>query len=214
MREIITPDWPVGQKKYELLMLQQLLKNERLERILEIGTWTGGTALLWAKIVSKYDNGIVYCCDFSFNYGTHYSIEPGVNIMREYRDQVYAHTIYAKHVKEIPGNSHDPAYIEQVKNIVGPLVDFIFIDGDHEYEGVKADFYNFYPFVKPGGHIAFHDILDTEYHRKYGCMVAQFWNEIKNNFEYWEFIDNNSYPGLPEIMPSKAMGIGVIKKPL
>lgn len=36
-------------------------------------------------------------------------------------------------------------------------IDYIFIDGDHLYEAVKIDFEDWYPFVKNGGIVAFHD---------------------------------------------------------
>jgi len=212
MNEIIAPTWVMPQKKYEILMVQELLKNERIERIIEIGTWKGATALLFAMMVSKYENGMVYCCDLSFDYGVHYAHEAGTNIVREYR-QFYRASPCAKHIKELQGDSHDPIFIEHVKNVVGEPVDFMFIDGDHTYEGVKADFYNFSSLVKPGGYIAFHDIRDTEFHRSIGCNVAPFWEEIKNNYEYWEFIDSNKHQGWAgETIPSGCMGIGVIKK--
>lgn len=35
--------------------------------------------------------------------------------------------------------------------------DFIFIDGDHEYEAVKQDFEDWFKLISPGGFIAFHD---------------------------------------------------------
>jgi len=56
--------------------------------------------------------------------------------------------------------------IEPVKSVVNPVrmfsteaykqyedksISFIMIDGDHSYEGVKADVLNFYPKMKPGG---------------------------------------------------------------
>lgn len=37
-------------------------------------------------------------------------------------------------------------------------IDFIFIDGAHDYAGVRADFENFFPHVVPGGTLAFHDV--------------------------------------------------------
>ncbi len=37
--------------------------------------------------------------------------------------------------------------------------DFMFIDGDHTYEGVRDDIRNYYPFLKPGGIMLFHDFL-------------------------------------------------------
>jgi cephalosporin hydroxylase len=220
MNNIIVPDWPIAQKKYEILALQELLKKERIKRVLEIGTWSGGTALLWAKIVSKYEDGIVYCCDLSFKYGTLYCIEPGTELIREYPTQMYTASPASKHIVELQGDSHDPAYIERVKNTVEKeSLDFMFIDGDHSYEGVKQDFFNFSSLVKSKGYIAFHDITDSDYHRFYGVEVKKFWEEIKNDYEYWEFIDNNEYwhaaavrPNDMMKIPSKCMGIGVIKK--
>ena len=38
-------------------------------------------------------------------------------------------------------------------------IDFIFIDGSHQYEDVKQDVETFYPHVKPGGIIALHDVI-------------------------------------------------------
>jgi len=213
MNEIITPTWVMAQKKYEILMVQELLKNEKIERVVEIGSWKGSTALLFAMMVSKYENGIVYCCDLGFGsyYGVHYGLEAGTGIVREYRS-FYEASPYAKRIKELAGDTHDPMYIEHVKNVICEPVDFMFIDGDHSYDGVKADFYNFSPLVKPGGYIALHDIRDTDDHISRGCRVAPFWREIKDNYKHWEFIDSNEYPGWAgEIIPSDCMGIGVIK---
>jgi len=36
-------------------------------------------------------------------------------------------------------------------------VDFVFVDGAHDYEGVRDDIHFWMPTVKPGGIIAFHD---------------------------------------------------------
>jgi len=47
---------------------------------------------------------------------------------------------------------------EFVKTIEDESLDFIFIDGDHSYEGALRDFKNFYPKVKKGGIFAGHDI--------------------------------------------------------
>ncbi len=39
----------------------------------------------------------------------------------------------------------------------GHDIDLLFIDGDHSYEGVKADIEAWLPHIKRGGHVAFHD---------------------------------------------------------
>lgn len=38
-------------------------------------------------------------------------------------------------------------------------VDFLFIDGDHSREGALADFRRYAPLVRPGGIVAFHDVV-------------------------------------------------------
>lgn len=38
------------------------------------------------------------------------------------------------------------------------MLDFLFIDGNHEYAAARRDIFNYAPFVKPGGWIAFHDV--------------------------------------------------------
>ena len=143
-------------------------------------------------------NGHVYCLDNCFKWeGGHY--------------QVYANTPLEKFVTEIEGNTHHPAFIEKVFTKLNGQVDFMFIDGDHSYEGVKQDFWNYLPLLKEGGYVAFHDIVDSEHHRSKGCFVAPFWQEVKYLFgpdNYWEFIDNNEYG----VERPHSMGIGVLRK--
>jgi MMP 1-O-methyltransferase len=42
----------------------------------------------------------------------------------------------------------------------GPPIDLLYIDGDHVYEAVRADFESWRRKVRPGGLIAFHDVDD------------------------------------------------------
>lgn len=51
-------------------------------------------------------------------------------------------------------------------------IDFLFVDGSHEYEDVVSDFKKFFPWVKPGGLIAFHDV-QPEWEGP-----SRAWNEI------------------------------------
>lgn len=43
----------------------------------------------------------------------------------------------------------------------GEPLELLFIDGDHTYEGAKADHERWSAFVRPGGHLLFHDAVDT-----------------------------------------------------
>ncbi|MEM4674909.1 MAG: class I SAM-dependent methyltransferase, partial [Nitrososphaerota archaeon] len=76
----------------------------------------------------------------------------------------------------IRADSHDPKTLEIVKRILGDgKLDFLFIDGDHTYEGVKRDFEIYSPLVRRGGIIAFHDIVPGPPENVGG--VPTFWNE-------------------------------------
>jgi len=83
-----------------------------------------------------------------------------------------------------------------LKEIIGgknTKIDFLMIDGDHTYAGVKADFELYHKLVRKGGIIAFHDILDTPLHRGLFCRVDLFWDEISKDerFEAYEVIESD-----------------------
>lgn len=79
----------------------------------------------------------------------------------------------------IERNSHDPETKERIKNILGnDELDFLFIDGDHTYEGAKKDYEMYSEYVKKGGVIAFHDINETELHKSQNCRVYKLWQEL------------------------------------
>src|SRR5439155_15474564 len=69
----------------------------------------------------------------------------------------------------------------------GVPLDLLFIDGDHTYEGVKRDFEMYSPMVRPGGIVAFHDIVEI---RVEGLEVARFWNEIKAKHRHTEIVED------------------------
>jgi predicted O-methyltransferase YrrM len=81
----------------------------------------------------------------------------------------------------------------------GNSLDFLFIDGDHTYEGVRKDFEMYGKLVRRGGIIAFHDIVSGRPEDVGG--VPRFWNEIKHDFGYIELVKNWKQSGC---------GIGII----
>jgi len=46
---------------------------------------------------------------------------------------------------------------EQAQNFTDDFIDVIFVDDDHSYRGVKLDFENWFPKLKCGGYMLFHD---------------------------------------------------------
>lgn len=57
----------------------------------------------------------------------------------------------------IKGDSHLQETVDLVRQQCTSY-DFIFIDDDHSYDGVKCDFDLYKPFLSPRGYIGFHDI--------------------------------------------------------
>ncbi len=88
----------------------------------------------------------------------------------------------------------------QLGDYLSDKVDFLFIDADHTYGGVKQDFEIYEPLVKKGGIIAFHDILDSKLHDELNCHVHKFWNEIKGDYKHFEFIEKNDWGGIGVII--------------
>jgi cephalosporin hydroxylase len=73
--------------------------------------------------------------------------------------------------KEIIGNSTHYDIINQASG----SYDLAIIDGDHTYDGVKADTENYIPFIRDGGFIIYHDsVLDD-------WGIKQLVNELKTD---------------------------------
>ena len=89
------------------------------------------------------------------------------------------------------------------KYLNGEKIDFLFIDGDHTYQGVKKDFEMYSPLVSENGIIAFHDIIiNTTSHPEASLIeVPKLWDEIKNKYTTREIIENPK---------QSSMGIGVL----
>ena len=84
----------------------------------------------------------------------------------------------------IPDASQKPQTLQKTKDIFkGEQIDFLFIDGDHTYQGVKTDFELYSPLVRKGGIVAFHDIGKNE-----EGGVYNLWQELKQNYKHQEFL--------------------------
>lgn len=59
--------------------------------------------------------------------------------------------------------------------------DYIYIDADHSYKGVKSDFDNFWPRLTNGGIMSFHDINMKGLNHGVEYGVWKLWKEIKEN---------------------------------
>jgi predicted O-methyltransferase YrrM len=77
----------------------------------------------------------------------------------------------------VRGDSRDSTVQSRVAGLLPRPVDVLFIDGDHTYEGVRADFESYRDLVAPDGLVAFHDIL--EHPGVPECRVHVFWEALR-----------------------------------
>jgi autotransporter strand-loop-strand O-heptosyltransferase len=167
----------------------EFFKSLDVENFMEIGTDQGGTFAIWSKLSR---DGIRISVDLPHGHfgKDNYDVNKRDNYLRS----------LGSNVKMIHGSSHDEEIKARVSEIIGDKkLDFLFIDGDHTYEGVKKDFIMYKEFVKPGGWVGFHDTIDSDHHRNANCRVDLLWNELQG--EKIDFVCGNSTFG----------GIGFIK---
>lgn len=99
-------------------------------------------------------------------------------------------------------DSQKPSTVEHLKRLLGGRpIDFLFIDADHRYEGVKRDFELYQPLVRPGGLIAFHDIRPNI--QDQDTQVYRLWDQLKAEGRDVEEIVNEPYRGY--------FGIGILR---
>jgi cephalosporin hydroxylase len=181
-----------GQIKEEIKNLLLLLNKVKPKVVLEIGTARGGTLFLFSNVA--HEEAILISVDL------YQTIEVKVlfRYIKKEKQKIYL----------IQGDSHSIETLRKIEEILkGIKVDFLFIDGDHSYEGVKKDFEMYSPLVRKGGIIAFHDII-PDYYTRYGIKtgswageVYKFWNEIKERYENLEIVKDREQNGF---------GIGVL----
>jgi len=184
--------FPAFQITPEICGLLSLLAQNQPKTVLEIGTCRGGTLYLFTKVAAP----------------TATLVSVDLNVPNQ--DLLGSFARNQQKIVLFEGNSTDPEIIASVKEALPNEVDFLFIDGDHSYTGLAKDFKNYAPLVKPGGLIAFHDIVEDN-ETRYGIVtggwaggVPRFWDEIKKDYEHTEFINDPQQDG---------SGIGVLYTP-
>lgn len=172
------------QNDTEFLFLLDALKALKPKRIMEIGSRDGGSLYCFAAALRPE---YVYSVDLPNGvWGNNKSANKLLNVTLPMIRKLKG----VKHVWSKFGDSHSKEIVQQVEQeLNGELLDFLFIDGDHTYAGVKEDFINFSPFVKSAGIIAFHDLIPPT-PNVYNVGVGEFWNELKEQYFTQEKIES------------------------
>ncbi len=156
----------VHQVRWEWQQLQRLYHQHRPRRVLEIGTYHGGT--LWGWLHATWAPRIVCVDTFTAHDGraifTTWAQAAGIEL----------------HL--VAGDSRHTATVAQVREL-GPF-DWILIDGDHSAEAVQLDWRHYAPMCAPGGVVLLHDINPRP---EYG--VSDLWRELQHAGEVTQEIN-------------------------
>jgi len=161
------------QEKESIKKLLKRVKSLGPSVIMEIGTASGGSLYTWCRYLKDLE--MIISIDFDFNG----------------REKLFKSFAPEKEMHFIEGDSHDQNVFEKVSKILkSKKVDFIYIDADHSYEGVKKDFEMYKRFASNNTIIGLHDICH------FGTGVPKFWKEIKRFYKTEEFGEKLQKNGL------------------
>jgi predicted O-methyltransferase YrrM len=181
------PGWLTEDEAITLYELARGLPSKAPVAV-EIGSWQGKSSLVLAKGLKGKTRPVLYCIDpFNGDAGA--------------SDRV----IYSRALSTMNKSLKD-AFVDNMKrhgvlDVVQPLegysfdfaagfrqqIDLLFIDGAHEYDAVLQDYEQWSPLVRPGGTIAFHDVVMEDNPDPAGpAMVARehifdnpLWTDVK-----------------------------------
>lgn len=163
----------------EIVRLLKYVEKMKPKIVVEIGTANGGTLLSLIKTSSPKVAISIDMPGGAFGGGyAWYKILLFHAFVKE-KQQIYL----------IRADSHALSTKGSLEKILGKeKIDFLLIDGDHTYEGVKKDFKLYAPLVKKNGVIAFHDIV--VHNAMLNCGVSTFWNQLKKKYRSQTFVEN------------------------
>lgn len=153
---------PVQATQGEITGVVERVREREPETMVEIGTHFGGSLYVWMRALS--------------------SLKTVVSIDLQFAPTVRLFETVARESKQnlsmIQGNANDPDIRnEAVKKAGTTEFDFIYIDADHSYEGIKSHFELYRPLVSSEGIICMNCVEDSNY------GVEKFWSEIESEYD-------------------------------
>jgi len=149
------------QSRQELADLARRVADRNPETVVELGTARGGTFYLWCRYFDSLSTAV------------------SVDLPSESAPGPTAETPFLRHFSDettvfVRGDAHADETRARIADQTDEI-DFLFIDADKSYEGVKRHF-EMYGSLVENGIVAFHDI-------RYNEGVAEFWAEIVERYE-------------------------------
>lgn len=171
------------------------IRNLKPKRILCIGSRYGFIPAICSLACKDNHRGVVDFVDAGYNQDIqdphHWG---GVGVWKKVsKDKYFKPFGLAPYI-----NLHVMTSEEYVQKYPKRKNNYIHLDGDHSYVGVKSDYNRFWPTLTKNGYMCLHDIY-TKNLGQTGYGVAKFWLELCN-----QHANTNEFPG--------PCGLGIIQK--
>lgn len=149
------------QERAEIAAVAEAAAEIDPETVLEIGSLYGGTLYVWTRYLAP-DNMII-----------------SVDKDHRGREQFFETfvSVTGAEMKLIEGSSYAEQTLQNVRQVLDEPIDFLYIDGDHSYDGVKRDFEAYSQFLADDGIVALHDVENEE------TGVPTFWAELEAEYD-------------------------------
>ena len=148
------PELPDGIKMnvFDSGFICGLLEKFRPRKILEVGTFNGGTTAVVLQCMK----------DLGQPFTMH-----SIDIMKEFRkssvhEAGWLGELAAEHLGLDCWHMHAGCILPQVIREIGPGIDFIILDTTHSLPGEALDFVAVFPFLAPGAVVCLHDIRQNQ----------------------------------------------------
>jgi predicted O-methyltransferase YrrM len=169
--------------RYALAIESHLTPEEKIQlfelsfgkrSIVEIGSYLGASACCFGDgLASSGGSGRVYCIDTWQN-------DAMSDGNRDTLAEFSRNTAPFSHIIN-PVRGWSTEVVDDVARLAAPI-DLLVIDGDHSYEGAKADWDSYKSLLAPGATVVFHDWGWAEdvmpYATRVGTLPNLWWAEI------------------------------------
>ena len=148
-------------------------------KFVEIGSWKGKSSVFMCVEIANSGKKIDFYCVDTFEGSVEHQNNPELPRLYD---------IFKDNMKPVEGYYQDMrmSSMEAVKKFQDESLDFVFIDGSHEYEDIKDDIISWLPKVKRGGVLAGHDYYFPPQPPSWGMRPSG------NSFELDQYYKSNA----------------------
>lgn len=152
IQEKLNTDWWFNYQDF-----YEMIATKEYQVLVEIGVWKGHSISYLVNELKKNNNDTakVYAVDLwdeTYKWENEPNLKNQVPYLYDIYTEVKKQNGVLDRITDLKGLSWDMS-----ENFEDNTIDFVFIDGDHEYESVIKDIESWLPKIKKGGIISGHD---------------------------------------------------------